>query len=34
MKNIAIGDVFERIRRLVSLYVIALFKTVAEWREW
>lgn len=34
MKNIAIGDVFERIRRLVSLYVIVLFKMVVEWCEW
>ncbi|HFP1077813.1 TPA: DNA replication protein DnaC, partial [Escherichia coli] len=34
MKNIATGDVLERIRRLAPSHVIAPFKTVAEWREW
>ncbi|EFN1981029.1 DUF977 family protein [Escherichia coli] len=34
MKNIATGDVLERIRRLAPSHVTAPFKTVAEWREW
>ena len=33
MKNIATGDVLERIRRLAPSHVTAPFKTVAEWRE-
>ena len=34
MKNIATGDVLERIRRLAPSHVTAPFRTVAEWREW
>lgn len=34
MKNIATGDVLERIRGLAPSHVTAPFKTVAEWREW